>query len=111
MAKFILLYKGPATPAEQMTPEQSQAAMGNWKTWMDKVGTHLVDMGQPMDGNGRSVVDDGSSGSAEQLNGYSIIEADNMDAAVELVDGHPFLSDKTGKFSVDVYELQAVPEM
>jgi hypothetical protein len=61
MAKFILLYNGPATPAEQMAPEKVQEVMGAWKTWMEKVGPAMVDMGQPM-ANGRTVVDDGSEG-------------------------------------------------
>lgn len=110
MAKFILLYNGPATPAEQMDKGLVQKVMGAWKTWMEKLGPAMVDMGQPM-ANGRSVVDDGSEGKALLLTGYSIIEAANMDEAVKLVDGHPFLSDKTGKFSVEVFELMPVPGM
>ena len=42
-------------------------------------------------------------------NGYSIVEATDRDAALALVVGHPFLSDKTGTFSVDVFELLPVP--
>ncbi len=110
MAKFILLYNGPATPPEQMDPELVQKIMGNWKTWMEKLGPAMVDMGQPM-AKGRAVVDDGSEKEALELSGYSIIEASNMDEAVKLVDGHPFLSDKTGKFSVEVFELMPAPGM
>lgn len=108
MKKFILLYKGPATPMEQMTPELTQKTMAGWKTWMDKVGSALVDMGSPME-NGKSVVDNGSTGQAIDLNGYSIIQADNLDAALQLVDGHPFLSDGQGRFSVEVFELLPMP--
>ena len=66
--------------------------------------------GQPM-AKGESVVDDGSEGKALQLSGYSIIQAEDMASAKELVDGHPFLSDKTGAFSVEVFELLPVPGM
>lgn len=110
MAKYILLYNGPATPAEQMDPALVQKVMGAWKTWMEKLGPAMLDMGQPM-ANGKSVVDDGSAGQAPLLTGYSIIEASNMDDALAKVDGHPFLSDKTGKFSVEVFELLPVPGM
>lgn len=110
MSKFILLYNGPATPPEQMSKEQTEKVMGAWKTWMEKLGPAMLDMGQPM-AKGKAVVDDGSEGAATDLNGYSIIEADNMDEAVKLVDGHPFLSDKTGEFSVEVFELLPVPPM
>ncbi len=33
------------------------------------------------------------------------IEAENMDEPLKLVDGNPFLSDKTGKFRIGVFEL------
>ncbi len=111
MKKFILLYNGPATEAKDMDPEKAKEIMGHWSVWMDKLGSAMVDMGQPMDRNGECVKDDGSKGEVPQLNGYSIIQAADMAAAVKLVDGHPFLSDKTGKFCVDVYELQDVPGM
>lgn len=108
MSKFILLYNGPATPMEQMTEEQGKKNMAVWQSWMEKVGGALVDVGSPM-APGKAVVDDGSSGTATALNGYSIVEAGTMDEALELVDGHPFLSDKTGKFSVEVFELMPLP--
>ena len=108
MKKFILVYNGPATPMEQMTEEQGKKTMALWQTWMEKVGGALVDIGAPM-ANGRAVVDDGSEGEATDLNGYTIIEAEGMDEAVRLVEGHPFLSDHSGKFSVEVFELLPVP--
>jgi hypothetical protein len=108
MTKFILLYNGPATKAEDMDKEMVAKIMGAWKTWMEKLGSAMVDMGQPM-ANGVAVVDDGSAGTPLLLSGYSIIQAEDMEAAKKLVDGHPFLSDKTGKFSVEVFELQPVP--
>ena len=108
MPKFILLYNGPATPPSEMEPDKVQEVMRAWQAWMENVGPALVDVGAPMD-NGVSVVDDGSTRQAAELNGYSIVEADDRDAALALVVGHPFLSDKTGNFSVDVYELLPVP--
>ena len=110
MSKFILLYNGLATPPDMMDKEKRNKIMMDWKTWMDRVGTALVDMCSPM-GNGRSVVDDGSQGKPLELSGYSILEAENMGKALELVDGHPFLSDKTGKFSVEIFELFPAPTM
>ncbi|HSX15016.1 MAG TPA: YciI family protein [Candidatus Saccharimonadales bacterium] len=108
MKKFILLYNGPATPMEEMTKEQGEKVTKGWQDWMEKIGSALVDVGAPM-ANGKVVVDDGSSGTATELNGYSIVEAEDMDAALMLVEGHPFLSDKSGKFSVEVFELLPAP--
>ena len=110
MKKFILLYNGPATKAQDMTAEMRNSIMAKWGQWMGKVGGAIVDMGQPMD-NGVAVVDDGSMGKATLLNGYTIIQAEDMNAAKALVDGHPFLSDKTGKFSVEIHELLPTPKM
>ena len=108
MSKFMLLYNGPATPPEMMDEAKRNGIMQAWKTWMEKLGPAMSDFGMPM-ANGKSVVDDGSQKTAPELSGYSIIEAVNMDEALALVDGHPFLSDKTGEFSVEVYELFPAP--
>ena len=110
MKKFILLYKGPATSAKDMGEEKAKAVMAKWAEWMQRVGSAIVEMGNPM-ANGTSIVDDRSEGTTSQLNGYTIIQAENMEEAKALVDGHPFLSDKSGKFSVEVYELLPVPKM
>ena len=72
MAKFILLYNGPATPPSEMEPDKVQEVMRAWQAWMENVGPALVDVGAPMD-NGVSVVDDGSTHEAGELNGYSIV--------------------------------------
>jgi hypothetical protein len=82
--------------------------MAAWQSWIERVGAALVDIGAPM-ANGASVVDDGSTGEPTELNGYSIVEADDRNGALALVEGHPFLSDRTGNFSVDVYELLPIP--
>jgi hypothetical protein len=56
-------------------------------------------------------VDDGTVGKATQINGYSFVEADSMDAAKALVGGHPFLSEGSGRFSVEIHEVQPLPSM
>jgi hypothetical protein len=108
MAKFILLYKGPATPAEEMSPEQSEQVMAEWNAWMGKVGSAIVDLGNPF-AAGTGVAGDGSVTGTSDLHGYTIIEAADLEQAQNLCDGHPFLSDGTAKFVVEVYELAPVP--
>jgi hypothetical protein len=110
MAKFMILYNGPATDPADMAPEQAAEIMEAWGAWMGGVGAALVDVGNPM-GAGTALVDDGSEAQALQLSGYSILEADDLAAAKLLVANHPFLSDSDGKFRVDVLELLPVPEM
>jgi hypothetical protein len=105
MAKFILLYKGPATPQADITPEAGQQLMQAWDAWMGKVGDALVDGGAPFAGNSTAVAGDGSTKSAGDLNGYTIVEAPDITAAKTLVGGNPFLDDRTANFAVEIYEL------
>ena len=35
MSKFLFLYRGPATPMEDYTPEQSAEQMQAWGAWME----------------------------------------------------------------------------
>lgn len=104
MAKFLYLYRGPATPMDQFTEEQSAAQMAAWGAWMGRVGSALADGGAPF-GSRTAVSDDGSESAPGDLNGYTIVEAADLAAAKALTDGHPFLSDGSGKFSVEIFEL------
>ncbi len=108
MSKFIFVYKGAATDMKDMSEEQSKAVLEAWNQWMHKVGESLVDVGQPM-ANGISLVDNGSKGTPVQLNGYSIVDAADMESAKSLADGHPFLSEGKGNFAIDIYELLSLP--
>ena len=110
MAKYMMVYKGEATDMSDMTEEQVASVMAAWGVWMENVGPALIDVGTPF-GPGVSVVDDGSTGTAESLTGYSIVEADDIAGAQALADDHPFLSEGKGNFAVDVYELMPVPMM
>ena len=105
MAKFIYLYRGPATPVSGLTPEQGAARQAAFAAWMQKVGKALVDVGAPF-GTSTSVRDDGTEGSAGDLIGYTIVESDDLVAAKALTDGLPFLSGTEGKCAVEIFELQ-----
>ena len=105
MAKFILLYKGPATPQADITPEVGEQLMQAWGAWMGKVGEALVDGGAPFVGSSNALAGDGSTKSASDLNGYTIVEAPDIDAATALCGVNPFLDDGTANFAVEIYEL------
>lgn len=104
MSKFLYLYRGPATPMEDFTPEQSAEQMRAWGEWMGRVGPALADGGAPF-GVRSAVCDDGTSPAPSDQNGYTIVTADSLDAARKLVAGHPFLSEGKGRFSVEIFEL------
>jgi hypothetical protein len=104
VSKYLLLYRGPATPMEDFTPEQSAEQMKAWGDWMGRVGSALVDGGAPF-GQRTAVSDDGTSPAPSDLNGYTIVEAASADGARALTDGHPFLSEGKGRFIIEVFEL------
>jgi hypothetical protein len=94
VGKYVLVYQGGAM-AE--TEEAQQAAMAAWGAWFGSLGQAVVDGGAPF---GASAAVGGRS-STSGLTGYSILEADDLQAAVELGEGCPIIADG-GR--VDVYE-------
>ena len=104
MSKYLFLYRGPATPMSEFTPEQSEQQMRAWGEWMSRTGPAITDPGAPF-GARTAVTGDGTAGTPSDQNGYSIVEADSLDAARDLTKGHPFLSDGTGRFSIEIFEL------
>jgi hypothetical protein len=104
MAKYLYLYRGPATPMDAFTPEQTAEQMAAWGAWMERVGGALVDGGSPF-GARTAVRDDGTEGETSDQNGYTIVEADDLAGAKRLTEGHPFLTDGKGQFAVEIFEL------
>lgn len=104
MARFILLYRGDATPPDQMSEEQTSEVMAQWGAWMEKNGPGIVDAGAPF-GARTSVGGDGAAQPPANLNGYTVVEAADLDAAKAFCEGHPFLHGTGADFAVDVFEL------
>src|ERR687895_542136 len=96
MKRFILLYSGPPAP-----PDPSHEG---WPEWFGKIGDALVDIGSPM-ANGVVVRADGStSDEAARLNGYSLVQAEDRDAAIRLVQDHPLLA-LGPKHTIEIFEV------
>jgi hypothetical protein len=104
MSKFLYLYRGPATPMDQYTPEQGAEQAKAWGDWMGGLGAALVDGGAPF-GSRASVADNGKAGTPSDQNGYTIVEAVDIEAAKGLLKDHPFLTEGKGRFAVEVFEL------
>ncbi|MBP6014672.1 MAG: hypothetical protein KBA31_20765 [Alphaproteobacteria bacterium] len=109
MAKFLVLYRAPASAQEQMskaTPEQAKAGMEAWMAWAGRAGSAIADMGSPTQlsaylGAGKAVGD--------PIGGYSIVQADSLAAARKVLDGHPHLSMPGA--AIEVLEFLALPGM
>ena len=101
MANFLLLYSGGSMGASEA--EQAQV-MQAWGAWFGKLGTDLVDGGNPFTPVAKSITSNGAvrEGPVGTLaSGYSIIKADSLDAAVEKARGCPVLQ---GGGQITVYE-------
>jgi hypothetical protein len=111
MAKFIFIYHAPQTPAEATPPssDQMQRIMAEWMAWGDRVGAGMLDFGTPLDG-GVSITPEGSSPATSDVVGYSIIEADDTAAALQLAEVHPHLT-MPGGCTIEVHEAQPLPGM
>ena len=94
--RFLLLYRGPATQ-----PTDSHAA---WPDWFNAIGDPLVHGGSPM-ANGVSVHGDGTAEeSAASLNGFSIVEAADIDAVRTLLADHPLFT-AGEEHTIEVFEI------
>lgn len=111
MTKFVFIYHAPMTPADATppSPEQMEAVMKQWNDWGAKVGDDLLDFGTPL-AHGVRVTADGTSPSQKEVAGYTILEADDLDAAVELAKIHPHLT-MPGGCEIEVHEALPVPGM
>ena len=94
MKKFIVIYHAPAeafAAMGEMTEAQKQEGMKPWLAWMEKCGDNLVDGGSPLMGGQHIAADGNASASTREVAGYSILQANDMEAAKALLDGHPHL--------------------
>jgi hypothetical protein len=111
MTKYVFIYHAPTAPADAVPPSQEQmdAVMAEWTAWAGKVGDRMVDFGTPLAGGVR-VSPEGTGPSAREVSGYTILEADDLDAALELARNHPHLS-MPGGCEIEVHEALPVPGM
>ncbi|WP_062310043.1 YciI family protein [Demequina rhizosphaerae] len=109
MPKYVFIYHAPPMPADASPPEpeEVQQMMDAWYGWATSVGENLIDLGTPLSG-GIRVDPDGVSASTKEVAGYSIVQADSMDTAVELAQSHPHLN-MPGGCSIEVHEAEPLP--
>lgn len=112
MKKFIVLYYAPTEAREKMqnsTPEEMKNGMAPWMEWKEKLGEGLVEMGTPL-GNAMKVTNSGVVPGDANVIGYSVLQAENIDAAVLMVKEHPHLKWTAG-CEIEVYESLPTPGM
>jgi len=89
----MLLYMAPISGAEQMkntSPEEMKKGMEPWMAWFGKMGTAIIDGGTPL-GESTHVGKTDHMKAGAHVSGYSIVQAEDMDALKAMLTDHPHL--------------------
>ena len=111
MSKYMFLFRGGATP---QSPEQGQAQMMKWKVWMEDLakagrmlgGEPLEMTGKVLTGRAKRMTDGPFAEGKEIIGGYLIVEAKDLNDAVESSKGCPIFDHENGSL-----EVRTVQEM
>ena len=117
MKKFLILYNAPLNELDKMmeqmkgNPEAMKEGMDSWMNWMNGMKDNFVDMGAPAAKNKR-VTAQGIEDVRNEVTGYSILQANSLEEAAELINRDP----KSPHFHipgayVEVTELMEMPQM
>jgi len=104
MAQYIISYLGGNQPSSL---EEGQQHFAKYKEWLSSLGDVIVSPANPIS-NTHTVSPDGlvTIGSTTSMSGYTIINVDTMETALEHAKACPFL-DIGG--SLEVSELMKMP--
>jgi hypothetical protein len=95
MSQFVYLYRG-VEPGR--SPEKMQQSIQKWMAWIKQLADegHIKDRGQPLEltgklvkGKKKTVTDGPFTETKEIVGGYTLIEARDLEQAVELSKGCP----------------------
>ena len=113
MANFLFVYRNSGESYGSLSPEEMQQMLQKWQTWLGEGLRQgwMLDAGDALKGEGRvvragKVVSDGPFIEVkEMVGGYSLVQAESLDAAAELAKGCPIFL-RGG--SVEVRPLQGL---
>ena len=109
MSKFLYLFWMDEKGQKPVSPQQMEQRMTAWMTWLEGLRNagHLASPGERLDtagavvrGKARRVTDGPYAEAKDTIGGYSIIEAKNLEQAVELTKGCPILEGDGGLVEV-----------
>jgi len=111
MKKFLLIYHTESMPANMPapTPEQMKTMMDTWMAWSGKLGTGIVDLGNPLNPSAQRISPQGTLSISSTETGYSMIQADDMASAVKMMEGHPLLHQPGA--TIVIHEVTPMPGM
>lgn len=108
----MYLFRGGDAQNMQKSPEVWQAHMQRWMMWMQTLAEQgkfdgaapLATVGKIVTGKGKKIIDGPYAEAKEVVGGYVIVNAINLDEAVELSKGCPLLEFDDGV--IEVREVQ-----
>jgi hypothetical protein len=94
MAKFLLITRQSTVPQSRPSPEEMQALGAQWHAWMHKHSASILPGGDGLKPSGRlvkaGIVTDGPYVEAKEvIASFTVIQADNYDAAVAIAQECP----------------------
>src|SRR5512140_1135421 len=98
---YVMLYTGGRMPESEVEQAETLKA---WEDWYGKIGNFLVDAGNPFGSRAKNISSDGMVIEARDdctHSGYTIIQADSLEAAVSMAKSCPSLKDGA---RISVYE-------
>ena len=106
MKKFLLIYHSPKEALEQfatMSQEDAQKEMEVWMQWGEKNKDSIIDFGNPV-GLQTVVSPEGTQEKNDDVTGYSVIQAENIESAKTLLRDHPSFMNNDGS-TVSLYPI------
>jgi len=100
MSEYVFLYRGGE---RGRSPERMQQMMQKWMAWFKDLAEegHVKSQGHPLEragklvkGSQKSVIDGPFAEAKDVIGGYSLIEAEDLDQAVELSKGCPIFENE-----------------
>jgi hypothetical protein len=89
MAQYLISYLGGDQPS---SPEEGQKHFAKYKEWIASLGEAIISPANPLKAT-HTIKPDGSvsAGGNTGMSGYTIIEADSIEAVLEIAKACPFL--------------------
>lgn len=104
MGKYVFVYYNGGDPSKASKEEMDQI-MADWSAWYDELGSAVIDAGNPFAPGGQVVTKDKVEAVEEwPASGYTIVDAENMAAAVKIAQSNPMHRHTDGNAVVRVYE-------
>lgn len=107
MKKYLVIYHSPVEAVERVnnaSKEERDKGMMEWFAWKERLGDKLIDFGAPLFNSVRINADGSEGPSTIEATGFSIIQAENLEAAKALVEKHPHFS-YDAQMSIEVHEM------